>query len=366
MIAFSCACGNALAAEEKHAGMTVTCPQCGKQCQVPGATANIQSAPSPTPLSSGQSSPNQSPPPGDFVRLPTPAITQTTNGMAVTAFVMGLLSFCLPLLLSLAAIVFGIIGMTQTGAGRQKGRGYAVTGLILGLITLMLPVLAFALFFPSFQKNNTRLASSYNLKDISLAMHAYHEDHNKFPAVATFMGRKPLLSWRVALLPYIKQQHLYDQFHHDEPWDSPHNKTLISKIPLNYVHPLSGPEDMEKGLTHYRVFCSDPTPFRSSSTMFSFGPNSRRITSIRDGASNTIMIVEATKPEIWTKPAPLSFSHDEPLPSLGLKENDYFIAVFADARVWTFQKNEIDERNLRSMITANYSDRVIFPRKKKK
>src|SRR5262249_5899033 len=34
---------------------------------------------------------------------------------------------------------------------------------------------------------------------------------------------KALLSWRVTLLPYLEQQNLFNQFHLDEPWDSPHN-----------------------------------------------------------------------------------------------------------------------------------------------
>ena len=32
------------------------------------------------------------------------------------------------------------------------------------------------------------------------------------------------------MLPFMDEQELYDQFHLDEPWDSRHNKQLISKL----------------------------------------------------------------------------------------------------------------------------------------
>jgi hypothetical protein len=48
---------------------------------------------------------------------------------------------------------------------------------------------------------------------------------------------QPLLSWRVGLLPYLGYQALYDQFHLDEPWSSPHNCSLLARIPAVYQSP---------------------------------------------------------------------------------------------------------------------------------
>jgi hypothetical protein len=57
-----------------------------------------------------------------------------------------------------------------------------------------------------------------NLKQIALAMHNYHDVHRGFPAAASYSkDGKPLLSWRVHILPYIEQQPLYNQFKLDEP-----------------------------------------------------------------------------------------------------------------------------------------------------
>ncbi len=50
---------------------------------------------------------------------------------------------------------------------------------------------------------------------------------------------KPKLSWRVALLPYLEEMDLYRKFHQDEPWDSPHNKALIPRMPAVFGTPDS-------------------------------------------------------------------------------------------------------------------------------
>ena len=63
-------------------------------------------------------------------------------------------------------------------------------------------------------------------------MHNYREAHGRFPAPA-IQGKdgKPLLSWRVAILPYLEEDGLYQSFKLDEPWDSPHNKPLLERMP---------------------------------------------------------------------------------------------------------------------------------------
>ena len=63
---------------------------------------------------------------------------------------------------------------------------------------------------------------------------------------------KPLLSWRVAILPYIEQQGLYQKFKLDEPWDSPHNQALLKEMPSTYVCPSRA--QVEPFTTTYQVF----------------------------------------------------------------------------------------------------------------
>ncbi|MDZ7615900.1 MAG: DUF1559 domain-containing protein [Patescibacteria group bacterium] len=69
-----------------------------------------------------------------------------------------------------------------------------------------------------------------NLKQIGLALHNYHDCSGCFPPpyVADAEG-KPLYSWRLLLLPYLEENPLYERWHLDEPWDSPHNRPLAEQ-----------------------------------------------------------------------------------------------------------------------------------------
>jgi hypothetical protein len=61
------------------------------------------------------------------------------SGMALASLICGLV-LCFPVC-SLLAIVFGIIGIQQTGPGKRTGRGMAISGLILGCVGLPLTII---------------------------------------------------------------------------------------------------------------------------------------------------------------------------------------------------------------------------------
>ncbi len=132
-----------------------------------------------------------------------------------------------------------------------------------------------------------RMNSINNLKQLVLAMHNYHDVYGQFPADATYdKAGKPLLSWRVAILPYIEQDNLYKQFHLDEPWDSDHNKKLLEQMP-----PLYGFGDATAAKNHETPLPGD----LSARSVFRRQEKASRSTdrTITDGTSNTaIMLVE--------------------------------------------------------------------------
>ncbi len=136
-----------------------------------------------------------------------------------------------------------------------------------------------------------------NLKHIGLAMHNYYSANDTLPpAFKATKDGKPLLSWRVLVLPWLEQKALYDQFHLDEPWDSPHNKALISQMPAVYACPSGSKALAAEGKTCYL------TP-RGDGTMFP-GAEGVSFRDVTDGLSNTFMVVEANDSQavIWTKP----------------------------------------------------------------
>src|SRR5262249_38211559 len=106
-----------------------------------------------------------------------------------------------------------------------------------------------------------RAQNSNNLKRIGIAFHEFLDEKKTFPRHAIYSpdGKTPLLSWRVAILPYLGEKALYDQFKFDEPWDSQHNRRLIPKMPKVYAPVLAGKAD--EGKTFYQVFTGPNTMF---------------------------------------------------------------------------------------------------------
>ncbi len=185
-----------------------------------------------------------------------------------------------------------------------------------------------------------RAQSVNNLKQIALAMHNYHDAYKGFPAAASYgPDGKPLLSWRVHLLPFMENEALYREFHLDEPWNSPHNIKLLPRMPSIYRSPAD---------TRSPPHSSSYYVLTGPGTVFS-GKAGVRIAEIRDGASNTILAVEAQRAVPWTKPEDIPYDSDKPLPKLGGLHKGVFNAAMCDGSVHSLQQST-DERVLRALI----------------
>src|SRR5262245_18467196 len=107
-----------------------------------------------------------------------------------------------------------------------------------------------------------RRTSANNLKMIALAMHNFHDANGAFPVDITDAKGKPLLSWRIALLPYVEEGKLYREFKFDEAWDSTHNKKLLSRLPKVYAPPVAG-KPPKANTTYYQGFIGPDAPFNA-------------------------------------------------------------------------------------------------------
>ena len=160
--------------------------------------------------------------------------------------------------------------------------------------------------------------SKNNLKQILIAIHCYSDAMGAVPNnVVDPKTKKPTLSWRVHLLPYLEEDDLYRKFKFDEPWDSKINKPLIAKMPKVFA-PIR--VTAQPGETFYRGFTGPGTVFEAGAR-YGLG-------TIPDGTSNTVGVVEAGEPCIWTKPDDLPFDPKKPLPKLGgLFDGDFHVAL---------------------------------------
>ncbi len=179
-----------------------------------------------------------------------------------------------------------------------------------------------------------RAAASNNARMLMLAFHNYHDVHRTFPPAYTVDKEgKPLLSWRVHLLPYLDQGELYNQFHLDEPWDSEHNKKLIEKMPDVFASQYDG---VEKGKTVYLAIRMEDAVLAAPTTarQLQAARRGRGVTigNIKDGTSNTIVFVEVApeKAVIWTKPEDLDIDPKNPRQSLSSPYGNRILAAFAD------------------------------------
>lgn len=201
-----------------------------------------------------------------------------------------------------------------------------------------------------------------NLKQIALAMHSYHDVYGTLPPPANLDANgRPLLSWRVHLLPFLEENELYNQFKLDEPWDSANNRPLIAKLPEVFTVPSKTP--FREGATSYLVPTGQETMFPFSTKM---GKDSLSggvlLSQVPDGNSNTIMILEAARDHQvpWSKPDDWIYHADNPRHGLSGFRAGGFLAARADASVLKVAE-KIDDENLKRAITKADGKPVEIP-----
>jgi prepilin-type processing-associated H-X9-DG protein len=223
-----------------------------------------------------------------------------------------------------------------------KRDGNAVTASFSIKADSKLYVEPFANYFLKRKSLAGNSRSQNNLKQIALALHNYESAYGVFPPSAICDKRgKPLLSWRVAILPYIEQNALYQQFKLDEPWDSEHNLKLSKVLIKVYEMPN---KDSKPGLTHYRVFTGNDAFFDPI--------QGTKISQVADGTSNTLMVFEGSEGTPWTKPDEVEFDPKKLVKPLFLFTNGLCNVAFADGSVRTISE-KVDEKIWRLLIQKN-------------
>jgi hypothetical protein len=184
-----------------------------------------------------------------------------------------------------------------------------------------------------------RTTSMNNMKQLGLAMHNYHDVYKHFPAASIIGpdGKTPH-SWRIEVLPFLEQDALYRQCKMDEPWDSPNNKKILEQMPAVFRDP-SDPRDSKNA--SYFVVVGKGTIFGDK--------EGAGISTILDGTSNTIMVVEAKRDVPWTKPEDIEFDPDQDPPEFGGHYQEGFLTTLADGSV-RFIAKTVDPKILKLLL----------------
>jgi hypothetical protein len=194
------------------------------------------------------------------------------------------------------------------------------------------------------------LQTRANLRQILQALHQYESVNNELPppGICDKTGQ-PLLSWRVAILPYLGARDLYDQFKLNEPWDSPHNKKLQGKMPKVYT--LPGATTKDAGGTYYQAIVGLAAGWEYIGDA-DVPMGARGMRSKVDGLANTALVIEAPVAVPWTKPEDVAYvKASKTLPKVGGHFKDRVnLATFSSVLTVRLPVSDAD---MRALITRN-------------
>lgn len=190
------------------------------------------------------------------------------------------------------------------------------------------------------RENARQMMRMNSLKQLGLAMHNYYSTNKHLPPrCLTDRKGKPLMSWRVTLLPYVEQARLYDALKLGEAWNSDHNKKLTGMFV-----PVFNEENLPK-MTRFRV------PVMPGSLWHGEG-RPKEFRDVIDGTSNTIAILHAPADQAveWANPEPWVISEDDPISDV-FGDRDEVTAVFLDGSARKLLKKELDNKKLKALLT---------------
>jgi prepilin-type N-terminal cleavage/methylation domain-containing protein/prepilin-type processing-associated H-X9-DG protein len=228
----------------------------------------------------------------------------------------------------------------------RKRPGFTLVEL---LVVLAIIAVLLGLLLPAVQKVREaafRIQCSNNLRNLGLALHNYHGDHETFPPGA--VGIAPSVPQSAGLkshglgtylLPYLEQEALFRQYRWDVSWSDPPNQPVVNaqlkiwqcpSARANRIQDGSLPTVMppNEALFNGTAACGDYAgmcqvyaelarrglidpggPVNASGNYEGVFPvdGTRRLADICDGTSNTILMAEcAGRPQLWRgrKPVP--------------------------------------------------------------
>jgi hypothetical protein len=266
----------------------------------------------------------------------------------------------------LLCLLVALIALVLVGAVLRDRFGRVLSAVWWIVTCSLAAILLFTCLLPGgahVREAGPRAESREKMTLIAQAMHNYADNNGgRLPPAAVRDRRgRPLLSWRVLLLPYLEEDDLYRQFKLDEPWDSPHNAALLRRMPRGYAPPRGLAVRAEPFTTYYQVFVGKNTVFEGKEGL-------RWPDAFPGGTADTILLAEAGQPVPWTKPEDLPYQEGEPLPPLGglftgrgegglfgRNPGPGFHVALGDASV-RFVTPAIKETTLRRFITRHVGD----------
>ena len=211
--------------------------------------------------------------------------------------------------------------------------------VIIGmLIALLLPAVNAA------REAARRATCSNNQGQLALAAASYDTAHGRFPGYVNKLAGQDV-SWVVELLPDLGRSDLYNK------WESGQG-TSAGRVTLTFVIcPSDPPENISSKPTSSAMVCN--------TELFRDYKNSRSSSwlSMRDGASNTLMISETLARHGWEDTSPASNGFGVPGTNAAIESRHPggAVAAFCDGHI-TFLKEGVEPAVMGLLIRGNDSD----------
>ncbi len=138
-----------------------------------------------------------------------------------------------------------------------------------------------------------RAHEANNLKQIGLALHDYHQTEGSFPPGTISNQELPhseRLSWVVPLLPYLEQDNLYRTIDRGKAWNAKPNAAAVNLGMYVFTGSYDDPISHYVGMAGIGMDAPDLPISDPKAGVFGYDRKTR-VSDIKDGTANTIMVV---------------------------------------------------------------------------
>lgn len=230
----------------------------------------------------------------------------------------------------------------------------AIIGVSSVSTLLLLGFLVFWLAFPFLQSRVRHVAQARDLENmvtIAEALNAYCDKYGTYPPPALLdASGKPILSWRVLVLPFMGYGDLYTQFDLNKPWDSPANMNLVRRMPNEFASPNS--------YDARTTFETNYSLITGAGTLFPPGGSLAR----SNLDKNTILLVETMNNTTWSQPGDIDIGRgirvgNAAMVDIGGLHKGSFTAVTVDKDKLRIP-SDVPQAVLDALITPNGGENV--------